>query len=141
MPQTVVPIVKTEPAQGRVDDMVLLPTASFLFRVVEIEIEGKNDEGVDVKYPWESSARRYHDAVILLDSIWMEKYPVTNEQFKAFTDGTRYMPTDAHNFLHDWKNGTHPAGWVNKPVTWVSMEDARAYSKWAGKRLPHELEW
>ena len=45
------------------------------------------------------------------------------------------------NFLKDWKNGTYPQGWGNKPVTWVSLEDARAYAAWAGKRLPHEWEW
>jgi formylglycine-generating enzyme required for sulfatase activity len=35
----------------------------------------------------------------------------------------------------------YPEGGGNKPVTWVSLKDARAYAKWAGKRLPHEWEW
>ena len=39
------------------------------------------------------------------------------------------------------RTGSPPAGWENKPVTWVSLEDARAYAAWAGKRLPHEWEW
>ena len=66
---------------------------------------------------------------------------MTNAQFKKFLDTTRYHPQDDLNFLRDWKNGTYPEGWANKPVTWVSIEDARAYAQWAGKRLPHEWEW
>ena len=54
---------------------------------------------------------------------------------------TKYHPADDHNFLRDWNAGRYPAGWDNKPVTWVSLEDARAYAAWAGKRLPHEWEW
>jgi formylglycine-generating enzyme required for sulfatase activity len=45
------------------------------------------------------------------------------------------------NFLRDWRNGKYPEGWGDKPVTWVSLEDARVYAAWAGKRLPHEWEW
>jgi formylglycine-generating enzyme required for sulfatase activity len=74
-------------------------------------------------------------------SFWIDKYPVTNAQFKNFLNATHYHPQDDLNFLRDWKSGTYPAGWENKPVTWVSLEDSRAYATWAGKRLPHEWEW
>jgi formylglycine-generating enzyme required for sulfatase activity len=66
---------------------------------------------------------------------------VTNAEFGKFLAGSGYKPRDARNFLKDWKNGAPPVGWENKPVTWVSLEDARAYAGWAGKRLPHEWEW
>jgi formylglycine-generating enzyme required for sulfatase activity len=73
--------------------------------------------------------------------FYIDKYPVTNAEFKKFLDATHYHPQDDHNFLEDWKSGTYPEGWANKPVTWVSLEDARAYASWAGKRMPHEWEW
>lgn len=47
---------------------------------------------------------------------------------------------DDHNFLKDWENGAYPQGWEKKPVTSVSIEDARAYATWVGKRLPREWE-
>jgi formylglycine-generating enzyme required for sulfatase activity len=74
-------------------------------------------------------------------SFFIDKYPVTNAEFKKFLDASHYRPKDDHNFLKDWKSGTYPDGWANKPVTWVSLEDARAYAAWAGRRLPHEWEW
>jgi formylglycine-generating enzyme required for sulfatase activity len=121
--------------------MILIPSAEFDFAVHGIEIEGGNDEGVDVQYPWEDSPRRYHDHRMRLDAFWIDKSPVTNAQFKAFLDATHYHPADDHNFLKDWPNGVFPEGWATKPVTWISIEDARAYAAWAGKRLPHEWEW
>jgi formylglycine-generating enzyme required for sulfatase activity len=66
---------------------------------------------------------------------------VTNAQFKAFLDASGYAPADDRNFLRHWQDGAPPAGWENKPVTWVAIEDARAYADWAGKRLPREWEW
>ncbi len=74
-------------------------------------------------------------------SFYIDQYPVTNAAFKKFLDATAYHPADDHNFLRDWAQGAPPQGWANKPVTWVSLEDARAYAAWAGKRLPHEWEW
>jgi gamma-glutamyl hercynylcysteine S-oxide synthase len=94
-----------------------------------------------VQYPWENEPRRYHREVMPMKSFYIDKYPVTNAEFKKFLDATQYKPRDEHNFLKYWANGTYPANIANKPVTWVSIEDARAYAKWAGKRLPHEWEW
>ena len=141
LPQEIVPIAATKPAVGSPAGMVKIPAADFDFRVEGIEIEGFNDDGVDVQYPWEDSPRRFHNHPMHIKSFWIDKYPVTNAEFKKFLDATHYHPLDDLNFLRDWKDGTYPAGWDNKPVTWVSQEDARAYAAWAGKRLPHEWEW
>jgi iron(II)-dependent oxidoreductase len=139
--QEIVPIAATKPAAGTPEDMVKIPAGDFDFRVEGIEIEGFDDNGVDVQYPWEDSPRRFHNHPMQINSFWIDKYPVTNAEFKKFLDATRYHPQDDLDFLRDWKNGTYPDGWGNKPVTWVSLEDARAYAAWAGKRLPHEWEW
>jgi formylglycine-generating enzyme required for sulfatase activity len=141
IPQQLVPIEQTKAATASPQGMVSIPEADYLFRVNGIEIEGQNDDGVDFQYPWETSARRYHEHTIHIGSFWMDKFPVTNADFKKFLDATHYHPADDHNFLKDWSNGTYPAGWGSKPVTWVSLEDARAYAHWTGKRLPHEWEW
>ena len=141
LPQQIVPIAATKPSSGSPVDMVRIPEGEFEFRVSGIEIEGSDDIGVDVQYPWEDAPRRFHDHPMHIKSFWIDKFPVTNAQFKKFLDATHYHPQDDLNFLRDWSNGNYPAGWDNKPVTWVSQEDARAYAAWAGKRLPHEWEW
>jgi formylglycine-generating enzyme required for sulfatase activity len=139
--QALVPIAPTTPAATAPDGMIKIPGGSFVFRVQGTEIEGGASDMVDVQYPWEVSPRRFHEHEMTVAAFYIDKYPVTNAQFKSFLDATHYAPKDAINFLRDWKNGTYPAGWDNRPVTWVSLEDARAYAAWAGKRLPHEWEW
>jgi iron(II)-dependent oxidoreductase len=141
VPQKIVPIPPTKAAAGSPEGMVKIPQGDFLFKISGIEIEGLNDIGVDVQYPWEDSPRRFHEHPLQIKSFYIDKYPVTNAEFKKFLDSSHYHPKDDLNFLRDWKNGTYPQGWENKPVTWVSQEDARAYASWAGKRLPHEWEW
>ena len=141
LPQQLVEIKGTTPSSSAPEGMIRIAAADFLFKVEGIEIEGFNDVGVDVQYLWEDEARRFHEHRISIKPFYIDKYPVMNEEFKRFLDASHYHPKDDLNFLKDWKNGTYPAGWAKRPVTWVSLEDARAYAEWAGKRLPREWEW
>jgi len=141
IPQTVVPIKPTEPATETPAGMLYIPAGSFDFRVNGVEIEGYTWDGLDFQYPWETSARRYHSHRMEMPSYYIDRHLVTNMDYLKFMKASGYSPEDSHNFLKDWVDGKPQSGWENKPVTWVSIEDARAYAVWAGKRLPHEWEW
>ncbi|MDB5479457.1 MAG: sulfatase-modifying factor protein [Caulobacteraceae bacterium] len=141
LPQTIVAIAPTRPYAAPPDGMVAIPATRFDFKVRGMEVEGDTRVGVDVAYPWEPTARRFHDHVIEVHAFLVDRTPVTNRQFKAFLEAAAYKPRDAANFLKDWKDGAPPDGWAERPATWVSLEDARAYCAWAGRRLPHEWEW
>jgi len=72
---------------------------------------------------------------------------VTNAQFKAFLDESNYNSSikDSTNFLRHWMmyaNGTFSYNETDllKPVVWVSNEDAEAFCRYYGKRLPTDIE-
>jgi iron(II)-dependent oxidoreductase len=141
--QQMVAVAKTKPAHTAPPGMVLIPAiANYNFETNGVMIEGDElPNAVGVQYPWESHPQRAHKKTMPINAFYIDKYPVTNKQFKTFLLSSHYQPKENHNFLKDWHNGSYPKGWDNKPVTWVSMDDARAYTTWAGKRLPHEWEW
>lgn len=76
-----------------------------------------------------------------MKKFFMDQYPVTNAEYKKFLDATHYQPADTTNFLRNWIDGKIPSGEENFPVVYITLEDAKAYSRWAGKRLPTEMEW
>jgi len=82
-----------------------------------------------------------HREEIVMPAFYMDKFPVTNVDFKNFLDKTGYQASDPENFLEHWENSKPKPDDENKPVVFVSYEDAQAFAKWAGKRLPTESEW
>ncbi|TBR36745.1 MULTISPECIES: formylglycine-generating enzyme family protein [Dyella] len=141
IPQHITHVAATAPQKNAPEGMITIPAAEFDFAVGGVEIEGQTWEGNDVQYPWEDSARRHHRHRLQIPAFHIDRTPVTNAQFHAFLKASAWRPQDEHNFLRHWVDGAPPKGWENKPVTWVSIEDARAYAAWAGKRLPREWEW
>ena len=77
-----------------------------------------------------------------IDAFYIDRTPVTNEQFVRFVGVTGYQPTGpgAARFLQDGAAGKS-AKLAHHPVTYVSWADAKAYAVWTGKRLPTEAEW
>jgi sulfatase modifying factor 1 len=87
---------------------------------------------------------------LTVNEFLIDIYPVTNGDFLKFV---RANPTwrksqakrifADENYLRDWTGDLelgktlHPKA----PVTYVSWFAARAYARWAGKRLPMAAEW
>jgi len=72
---------------------------------------------------------------VTLKSYWIDKYEVTNLQYKQFIDATKRRSPD------HFRSRTFPQGKGDHPVVYVTWHDAKAYCEWAGKRLPTDAEW
>ena len=119
------PTSKAPPAAVKTyPDMALIPAGEFTM-------------GDNTRYNWTFMlAYNIYDGperVVYLDAYYIDKYEVTNEQYKKFVEETGYRIPRCWN---DARFNRH-----NQPVVGVAWDDAVAYAKWAGKRLPAEAEW
>ena len=143
--QNMVPIAATSPLRpphAAKPDEVFVPAAHFAFNASGVEIEGGANSGVDVQYPWETYPHRHHSQIVDIGAMYVDKYPVTNQKYTDYLAASKYTPKDSANWLkQNFAGGKPVPGWENKPVTYVSLDDARAYCAFNNKRLPHAFEW
>jgi dienelactone hydrolase len=104
---------------------------------------------------------------VTVDDFWIDRFEVTNEEFKRFVDRGGYQQADywQEPFVENgrtlsfvgamaqfrdatgragpatWEFGTYPEGQANLPVTGVSWYEAAAYAVFAGKALPSAHHW
>jgi formylglycine-generating enzyme required for sulfatase activity len=94
-------------------------------------------ELLDDDQKWMDEYRAEHHDLVEVerqnDPFWIDKYPVTNEQYERFIRET-YRDRPRHMDSNMW-------GRPRQPVVGVTWDDAEAYARWAGKRLPTEEEW
>jgi formylglycine-generating enzyme required for sulfatase activity len=131
--------------------MVYVPAGNFVLGASDSDTLAREDEKPQV--------------VVFMDAYWIDQTEVTVAQFQDFVSDTGYK-TDSERGcckgLYDqpggmvfvpvqvfvkkatWKlpEGTGaPSALPRRPVVQVSWNDAVAYCKWAGRRLPTESEW
>lgn len=115
------------------EEMVLIPEGAFLMGSSDKDGRIGKSVGVD-EIPQHS---------VNLKAYYIDKYEVSNSDYKAFVDTAGYAPPESPSDKesYSWKGNNIPVGQEDVPVTFVNWQDADAYCRWAGKRLPTEAEW
>ena len=99
-------------------ELILIPAGEFT-------MGSPSGEGDDDEHP------RHQ---VYLSAYYIGKYEVTNKQFARFVNETGYKAGGDWNICSNSSTADHP-------VDCVTWNDAAAYCKWAGLRLPTEAEW
>ena len=73
--------------------------------------------------------------IVELDAFYMDVREVTVGQFREFVNQSGYK------YGGNWDSVAKYSPGDEYPMVYVSWNDATAYAKWAGKRLPTEAEW
>jgi hypothetical protein len=128
--------------------------ASPMFPVIALRPAGETPPGMTYV---RGGLVRNGTAAVQLPDFWIDKYEVTNREFKRFVDAGGYRDSkywkesfDVVEGFRDktgrpgpatWELGTFSEGQADYPVSGISWYEAAAYAEFAGKRLPTVFHW
>ena len=110
---------------------------TLIFQVEGNCIEGNElNNAVDVQFPWEEHPKRKHKRWgIEIPTLLVDRYPVTNADYKTFLLESGWFPETRQNWLNHWIDyDDYPEGYDMKPVIWVSHNDAAVYCYYYKRR-------
>jgi formylglycine-generating enzyme required for sulfatase activity len=109
--------------------LVLVPAGPFPMGVPKGDRDGGRDE--------------YPNHEVFLDAYYIDKFEVTNGRYREFVRATGHRPPQHPNdpSRNLWQGAVMPDSIADQPVINVDWQDADAYCRWAGRRLPTEAEW
>jgi formylglycine-generating enzyme required for sulfatase activity len=145
-------------------EMALVPAGEFWmgsspaeFERAVLECRSAGNPDADCRRLFEDEMPRHR---VFLEAFYLDRTEVTNERFERFVNATshrtvaerdgwgyadhrRDVSQGAKLWGASWRapKGAGTSAQGDHPVVQVSFEDAEAYCRWAGKRLPTEAEW
>ena len=101
--------------------------------------------GADPREDPEADLTEFPPHRVELEPFFVDRRPVTNAEYlEAVEQGIVPSPGvmfEVPQDKHSWRSGRPPEGLEDHPVVLIRLEEARAYCRWRGKRLPREVEW
>jgi len=116
---------------------------SVRYRVRECGLYGETPFVHEWKPPLGAVLHREAEALRRVDvtPFAIDRYEVSNHEYATFLAASGYAPQRPERFLAHWGPTGPTPEQRDQPVCNVDLDDARAYARWRGARLPSEDEW